>query len=76
MIACFDTLAFLGLGTQELVVILLILLILFGAAKIPEIARSLGKSIREFKKGASEGSEPGPDSEKDKTGKEPGDKTN
>lgn len=37
-------------GMGELVVILLIVLLLFGASKLPEIARSLGKAIKEFKK--------------------------
>lgn len=41
-------------GFGELVVILLIVLLLFGAAKLPEIARSLGKSIKEFKKAGKE----------------------
>jgi len=41
-------------GMGELVIILLIVLILFGAAKLPEIARSLGKSIKEFKKAGKE----------------------
>ena len=41
-----------GLGTQELVVILLIAVVMFGGAKIPELGRSLGQAIREFKKGA------------------------
>lgn len=39
-----------GIGFQELLVILLILLLLFGANKIPELARGLGKAIGEFKK--------------------------
>ena len=43
-----------GLGAQELIVILLIGLVLFGGAKIPELGRSLGQAIREFKKGADE----------------------
>ncbi len=43
-------LGFGGLGMPELVVILLIAVLVFGAAKIPEIARSLGKAGREFKK--------------------------
>ena len=38
----------------ELIVILLIILLLFGAAKLPEIARALGKSIKEFKKAGKE----------------------
>lgn len=37
-------------GMGELIVILLIILLLFGAAKLPQIARALGKSIKEFKK--------------------------
>ena len=44
-----------GLGTQELLVILVIVLVLFGGSKLPEIARSLGKSMHEFKKGINEG---------------------
>lgn len=44
----------LGLGTQELVLILLIILLLFGGSKLPELARSLGLAVREFKKAMSE----------------------
>lgn len=40
-----------GLGAQELMLILLIALVLFGGAKIPDLGRSLGQAIREFKKG-------------------------
>jgi sec-independent protein translocase protein TatA len=40
-----------GIGAQELLLILLVLLLLFGAKKIPEIAKGLGKSVSEFKKG-------------------------
>ena len=43
-----------NIGFPELLVILLIVLLLFGAARLPEIARSLGKSIQEFKKGVKE----------------------
>lgn len=39
-----------GLGIQELLVILLIILIFFGAEKIPQLAKSLGKGMSEFKK--------------------------
>ena len=38
-----------GLGMQELVVIFLIILLLFGAKNLPEIAKGLGKGIKEFK---------------------------
>ncbi len=40
-----------GLGTQELLVILLIALVLFGAKRLPEIGAGLGKGIRAFKEG-------------------------
>lgn len=41
--------AFLGLGGPEIALIMFALLLLFGAKKIPELARGLGKGIREFK---------------------------
>ncbi|MBI4286893.1 MAG: twin-arginine translocase TatA/TatE family subunit [Chloroflexi bacterium] len=41
------------LGAPELIIILLIILVIFGAAKLPQIGGALGKSIREFKKEAS-----------------------
>ena len=43
-----------GLGYQELLVILVIVLILFGANRLPELAKSLGSSVKEFKKGVAE----------------------
>ena len=43
-----------GLGYQELMIILVIVLLLFGAQKLPELARGLGKSVSEFKRGQSE----------------------
>jgi sec-independent protein translocase protein TatA len=43
-----------GLGYQELLLILVILLILFGASRLPQLARSLGSSVNEFKKGVTE----------------------
>jgi sec-independent protein translocase protein TatA len=39
-----------GLGWQEILILLLILVLLFGAKKLPEIGRGLGESIRNFKK--------------------------
>lgn len=42
---------FLGLGTGELILILLVLLLFFGKDKLPELARSIGKSFRELKSG-------------------------
>ncbi|WP_041257285.1 twin-arginine translocase TatA/TatE family subunit [Fibrella aestuarina] len=38
-----------GLGTAEIVLILAVVLLLFGAKKLPDLARGLGKGIREFK---------------------------
>lgn len=39
----------------EIIVILVVILLLFGARKLPELARSLGSSAREFRKGVEEG---------------------
>ena len=44
----------LGLGMQELIIILVIVLILFGAKRLPELAGGMGKAIRNFKKGMNE----------------------
>ncbi|MCL5062643.1 MAG: twin-arginine translocase TatA/TatE family subunit [Nitrospirae bacterium] len=43
-----------GLGMQELIIILVIVLILFGAKRLPELAGGIGKAIKSFKKGVSE----------------------
>ena len=43
-----------GLGTTELILILIIILVLFGAGKLPEIGSSLGKAIKSFKSASSD----------------------
>ena len=50
----FTTLLF-ALGPTEIILILLIVVLLFGGKKIPELMRGLGKGIKEFKVGANEG---------------------
>lgn len=44
-------------GHTEVILIIFIILLLFGAKKLPELSRSLGKSLGEFKKGQKEGAE-------------------
>lgn len=46
-----------SIGANELLLILLILLLLFGGKKIPELFKSLGEAVKEFKKSAKEESE-------------------
>jgi sec-independent protein translocase protein TatA len=53
-----------GLGTTELIVILVIVMVLFGAGKLPEIGSGLGKAIKNFKKASNE------DADAHKEGKE------
>ena len=60
-----------GLGGAELLVILCIALLLFGGKKLPDLAKGLGKSIREFKKAAAEGEEDATDSADKKTAVKP-----
>jgi len=45
------------MGTQELLIILVIVLLIFGARKLPDLARSLGSSAKEFRKGIEEGAD-------------------
>ncbi len=44
-----------NLGATELIIVLVILLVLFGGAKLPKLARSLGRAQKEFKEGVTEG---------------------
>jgi sec-independent protein translocase protein TatA len=46
-----------NIGATEIILILLVILIFFGARKIPELAQGLGKGIREFRKAMREGEE-------------------
>jgi len=57
-----------GLGTPEIILIAIVILVLFGAKKIPELMQGLGKGIKEFKKASS-------DIEKDITSTDDKDKT-
>ncbi len=53
-----------GIGMPELIIILVIVLIIFGAGKLPEIGSGLGKGIKNFKKATHEPLETGEDGEK------------
>lgn len=51
---------FRNVQVPELLIILVIILLIFGARKLPDLARSLGASAKEFRKGVSDGSEEEP----------------
>jgi sec-independent protein translocase protein TatA len=55
-----------GLGVQELLIILIIAVLLFGGAKIPELAKGLGQGIRNFKDAMKEPDPPPPPSDNKK----------
>ncbi|MDG2023451.1 MAG: twin-arginine translocase TatA/TatE family subunit [Actinomycetota bacterium] len=50
-----------NLGGSELIIILVIVLVLFGGAKLPKLARSLGQAQKEFKDGIKDGDSPSPE---------------
>ena len=52
-----DTTLAIGFGTQELLIILLIVFVLFGASRLPQLAKALGQSKRAFKDGLDEADE-------------------
>ena len=49
-----------GIGAPELLIVLLIVLVVFGGAKLPKLARSLGQAQKEFKSGMDEGAKDDP----------------
>lgn len=55
-----------GLGTSELIIILVIVLVIFGAGKLPQVGSALGKGIRNFKEGIRDESEAKSEEEKKK----------
>jgi sec-independent protein translocase protein TatA len=66
-----------GLGTQELIIILVIVVVLFGATRLPQIGSGIGQAIRNFKKSVHESEEidvtPKKDEKQEKIEKEEGD---
>jgi sec-independent protein translocase protein TatA len=66
----FSQFGFLNFGAPELLLILLIVLLLFGGRKLPELARSLGSSARELRKGLNDGNEKNQKQTSDKTRQE------
>ena len=62
-----------SLGTSELIIILVILLVVFGGSKLPQLARSLGQAQSELKKGLSDGAEDGDDASPTDTATPPDD---
>lgn len=53
-----------GIGAPELIIFLIILLVLFGGAKLPKLARSIGQASKEFKQGVAEGANDEDDKDK------------
>jgi len=56
---------FRGIGTTEVIIIALVLLLFFGGKKIPELMRGMGRGVKEFKDGISGEDEKKPNEEKD-----------
>ncbi len=58
-----------GLGWGELLIILVVVVLIFGASRFPAIARSIGSSAKEFRRGMADGAGDGADDEPSDTGK-------
>jgi sec-independent protein translocase protein TatA len=52
--AMLNLLGFIGLGQTELLILMFVILLLFGSAKLPSLMRNMGRSATEFKRGLSE----------------------
>ena len=63
----YSTLYLIGFGMQEMLILLLIVLVLFGGSRLPSLAKGLGESVRNFKRGIAEGSEDSESTPKDQT---------
>jgi sec-independent protein translocase protein TatA len=59
---------FRNIGAPEIIIILVVLVLLFGARKLPELARSIGQSAKEFRKGMEEAAEEEAEEERDTAG--------
>lgn len=55
-----------GLGTEELVLILIIVLVLFGSTKLPQLAKGIGQSLKELRKGITDDPHAKAEDDKDK----------
>jgi sec-independent protein translocase protein TatA len=55
-----------SLGAPELIILLLIILLLFGSARLPKLARSIGQASKEFKQGINEGAAKEDEEQKEK----------
>lgn len=65
------TLLFMGLGVPEILLIVLAILLLFGAKKIPELMKSMGKGVKNFKEGMNGTDDAAAESEKSTTNPDP-----
>lgn len=62
--AYFKGFAMFGLGTTELIIVLIVVMLVFGSSRLPKLARSLGQAQKEFKEGIKEGHQEGDDDPK------------